>query len=177
MAVKRKKSATRKRTDGKGGWANPPLGAAPRGPVTHAGEIPLTSVYTAGLGGQVFFAALRDRGVLIGTRCQPCGQVYVPARRFCERCFAALDQQIEVGPSGTLKSFTCSTLDLDGNPMSEPQTWALVQLEGATTLFLHRLLGAGGPSTIAIGSQVSTVIKPRRRRTGSILDIEGFKLL
>ncbi|MDA2914760.1 zinc ribbon domain-containing protein [Acidobacteriia bacterium AH_259_A11_L15] len=55
------------------------------------GEIPLESLYTAGLGGEIFFRALKERGELVGTRCAPCKQVYVPARAFCERCFGELD--------------------------------------------------------------------------------------
>ncbi len=59
------------------------------------GEIPLTSLYTVGTGGQIFFHALKTQGKLIATRCQPCEQVYLPSRSFCERCFAELKEQVE----------------------------------------------------------------------------------
>jgi uncharacterized OB-fold protein len=32
-------------------------------------------------------------------------------------------------------------------------------------------------SRVAIGSRVEAVIKPKAKRTGSILDIEGFRLI
>jgi uncharacterized OB-fold protein len=141
------------------------------------GAIPLESFYTAGLGGQIFFDALKKRGQLMGTRCRPCKQVYVPARAFCERCFSELKDQVKVKPSGTLASFTFSTVDHDGNALPQPLALGLVRLEGATTLMLHRLLGVSGPSEVRIGVRVRAVLKPRARRTGSILDIEGFKLV
>lgn len=140
------------------------------------GAIPLESFYTAGLGGQIFFDALKKRGHFVGTRCRPCKQVYVPARAFCERCFAELKDQVKVKPSGTLASFTLCTVDHDGNALPKPLALALVRLEGATTLLLHRLLRVTDPSKVRIGARVTAVLKPKRKRTGSILDIEGFKL-
>lgn len=140
------------------------------------GGIPLESFYTAGLGGQIFFDALKKRGQFVGTRCRPCKQVYVPARAFCERCFSELKDQVKVKPMGTLASFTFSTVDHDGNALPEPLALALVRLQGATTLMLHRLLGVADPSQVRIGARVKAVLKPKAKRKGSILDIEGFKL-
>ena len=141
------------------------------------GAIPVGSLYTAGTGGQMFFTALKTRGELLGTRCRPCHQVYVPARRFCERCFAELSDEVKVGPAGTVKSFSLCAVDQDGRPLRRAAAFALVQLDGATTVLLHRLLDVKDPSQVAIGSRVTVVVKPKAKRTGSILDIEGFRLL
>lgn len=141
------------------------------------GEIPISSLYTAGVGGQIFFKALKERGELVSTRCGNCDQVYVPARQFCERCFAELTELVRLKGTGTLKSFTCCYGDHDGKRLPRPKMWALVQLDGATTLFLHRLLGVNDPSQVKIGSKVELVIKSKTKRTGSILDIEGFRLV
>jgi uncharacterized OB-fold protein len=141
------------------------------------GAIPIESLYTAGSGGQVFFTALKERGDLAATRCGPCRQVYVPARRFCERCFAELSDVVKVGPAGTVKSFSICHLDHENRQLKHPAAFALVQLDGATTVLLHRLLDVTDPSRVAIGSRVETVIKPKAKRTGSILDIEGFRLM
>jgi uncharacterized OB-fold protein len=141
------------------------------------GEIPLTSFYTAGTGGQIFLHALKTQGKLIGTRCSACGQVYVPARSFCERCFAELTEQVEVKRTGRLVSFTICHFDRDGARLERPEYLALVQLEGATTTMLHRLLGVSGPTEIKIGCKVEAVIKPKAKRIGSILDIEGFRMV
>ncbi|HEY7560411.1 MAG TPA: Zn-ribbon domain-containing OB-fold protein [Candidatus Binatia bacterium] len=139
------------------------------------GEIPIKSLYTAGTAGQIFLKALKEKGEIVGTRCDPCGQVYVPARRFCERCFAELTSEVTVKPEGVVKSFSYSYVDRDGTRLKQPVVSLLVQLEGATTVMLHRLLDAKELSRVAIGSRVKAVIKPKSRRTGSILDIEGFR--
>ncbi|MFB3125842.1 MAG: Zn-ribbon domain-containing OB-fold protein [Candidatus Acidiferrales bacterium] len=140
------------------------------------GGIPLESRYTAGLGGQVFFQALKERGELVGTRCAACKQVYVPARAFCERCFAELTEEVKVSPEGTLVSFTFSAYDRDANRLAEPVALALVKLDGTTTTMLHRLLRVTSPEQVRIGARVKVVLKPKAKRTGSILDIEGFQL-
>jgi len=157
--------------------ANKQAAVAPeQAPRTWRGGIPLQSLYTAGLGGQIFFKALKERGEIVGTRCQACNQVYVPARAFCERCFAELTQQVKVKPEGTLMSFTFSHYDRDGKRMDAPDALALVRLEGATTVLLHRLLKVSDPGKVSIGARVRAVIRPKAKRAGSILDIEGFEL-
>jgi uncharacterized OB-fold protein len=141
------------------------------------GKIPLTSLYTAGTGGQIFFHALKTQGKLIATRCRPCEQVYLPARSFCERCFAELTEQVEVKRTGRLVSYTISYVDHDGARLRRPLALGLVQLEGATTLMLHYLLSVDDPTEVKIGCKVETVIKPKAKRIGSILDIEGFRVV
>jgi len=141
------------------------------------GEIPIRSSYTAGVGGQIFFEALKERGELVGTRCAACNQVYLPARQFCERCFAELTERVKVRPEGIIRSFTFCAIDHDGRDLVEPLVLALVQLEGSTTTFLHRLLKVRQPSQVSIGGRVKVMIKPKAKRTGSILDIEGFQLI
>ncbi len=140
------------------------------------GEIPLESLYTAGLGGEIFLKALKERGELVATRCGSCKQVYVPARAFCEQCFAELTEKVTVKPEGTLTSFTFSHYDRDAAPLDPPQALALVKLDGATTVMLHRLLNVTDPAKVRIGARVKAVIKPKNKRTGSILDLEGFQL-
>lgn len=140
------------------------------------GSIPLESFYTAGLGGQIFLEALKERGELVGTRCKFCKQVYVPARVFCERCFAELSEQVKVKAEGTLASFTFSFYDRNAARVAEPVVLGLVKLDGATTVLLHRLLKVTDPARVRIGARVKAVIKPKAERTGSILDIEGFVL-
>jgi hypothetical protein len=126
------------------------------------------------VGGQVFFTALKTRGELLGTRCAPCSQVYAPARLFCERCFAELTEQVPVGPAGVIKSFTIAYVDPLNQRLEQPVALALVQLDGATTVLLHKLLGVSEASRITIGDRVSIVLKPATERSGSMLDIEGF---
>ena len=139
------------------------------------GEIPVRHRYTPGIAGDRFFTALRDKGQVLGTPCSACGVTYVPGRAFCERCFAALDEWIPVGPQGSLESFTVVHIDLDGGELPEPQWVGLVMLDGATTVLVHRLIVDGRMPKI--GDRVEGVLEPRAKRSGSINDIQGFRLM
>lgn len=139
------------------------------------GEFPVRHRYTPGVAGQVFLTALRDRGVLLGSRCPECGYTYVPARLFCERDFAELAADREVGPGGTLVSFTVGFVGIEGEALDRPETWGLVRLDGADATLLHRLLDTGD-QPLEIGRRVEAVVRPQAERTGSILDIAGFRL-
>ena len=134
------------------------------------GGLPVAFHYTPGVGNTAFFEALRDRGVFLGSRCTACGVTYLPARIFCERCFAELAADTECGPGGTLDSFTVGDVGIDGEPLDEAMTIGLIKLDGADTVLMHRLLGEG---PWQIGARVEAVVKPERR--GSILDVEGFR--
>jgi uncharacterized OB-fold protein len=137
------------------------------------GEFPVRHRYTPGVAGTAFFTALRDRGVLVGSRCEACSYTYVPARLFCERCFAELAADTEVGPGGALVSFTIGFVGLEGEPLEEPETIGLVRLDGADSVLLHRVLDADEP--LEIGVRVEVVLRPDGDRTGTILDIDGFR--
>lgn len=134
-----------------------------------AGDLPVRFRYTPGVGATAFFEALRDRGVLLGSRCESCAFTYLPARLFCERCFAELEADTECGPDGTLESFTVAHVGIDGEPLPEPVTWATAKLDGADTVMVHRLLDTTAPE---IGMRIRAVV--REHRTASIADLEGF---
>jgi uncharacterized OB-fold protein len=138
------------------------------------GDLPVRHRYTAGVAGDAFFAALRDRGVLLGSRCEACSYTYVPARLFCERCFAELNADAEVGPGGALVSFTIAFVDADGEPLDEPETIGLVRPDGADAVLLHRVLDVGD-EPLEIGERLDAVFRPEGERTGSIHDLEGFR--
>ena len=140
-------------------------------------EIPIQSLHTAGVAGQKFLSALKERGELVGTRCAACAQVYLPARLYCERCFDELSEDVPVKPEGIIKSFTFAYLDRNNKRLEPPLALALVQLDGATTLFLHRVLDVSEASQIAIGDRVSVVLSPEAERIGSVLDIRGFRVM
>jgi uncharacterized OB-fold protein len=134
-----------------------------------AGDLPVKFRYTPGVGATAFFEALRDRGVLLGSRCTSCAVTYLPARLFCERCFAELTADTECGPGGSLESFTVAHVGIDGEPLPEPVTWATAKIDGADTVMVHRLIDAPAPS---VGMRVRAVV--RDQRTASIDDLEGF---
>jgi hypothetical protein len=140
------------------------------------GALPTHYRYTVGVAGQKFLAALRDEGKLLGAHCNRCRYTYVPARAYCERCLAALPESawVEVGPGGTLVSFTVVHVDLDDRSLDVPRVLGLIRLDGASGALVHELGGLGerGPR---IGMRVAAVFKPKTERTGSILDIRHFR--
>jgi uncharacterized OB-fold protein len=135
------------------------------------GALPVAFHYTPGVGNAAFFEALRDREVLLGSRCEACAFTYLPSRIFCERCFAELQADTECGPGGTLESFTVGYVGIDGEPLDEPVTIGLVKLDNADTLLMHFLLD---DDSWTIGARVEAVV--RTDRTGSIRDLNGFVL-
>jgi uncharacterized OB-fold protein len=137
------------------------------------GAMPVRHRYTPGVGGAVFFTSLRERGVLLGSRCTHCGYTYVPARLFCERCFSELSADTEVGPAGELVSFTIVFVGIEDEPLERPELLAAVRLDGADAVLIHRMLEPG-EEPLQIGERVEVVVKTRER-TGSILDLEGFR--
>jgi uncharacterized OB-fold protein len=140
------------------------------------GGLPVAHRYTPGVAGDAFFTALRDRGVILGSRCADCEFTYVPARLFCERCFAELAADTEVGPQGELRSFTIAFVGVDDGSLPDPVTYGLVRLDGADAVLVHRVIDQGD-EPLEIGTRVEVVLEPEGRRTGSILDIRGFRAL
>ena len=150
----------------------PPLN--PQGIRLRPGTIPVSHRYTAGVAGERFFRALADRGVFLATRCPRCAVTYCPARAFCERCMSALEEEVEVGPEGTLVSFTVVRIGLDGQRLAEPVAVGAIQLRGADTILVHRI--GGDPGLLAIGATVEPVVREQGGRTGSLDDVEHFRL-
>jgi uncharacterized OB-fold protein len=138
------------------------------------GGMPVGHRYTAGVAGEACFSALRERGVLLGSRCAHCSYTYVPARLFCERCFSELSADTEVGPGGELVSFTIVFRGVEGEPLDPSETLGAVRLDGADAVLIHRVLEPGR-EPLEIGERVEVVVRPEGERTGSILDVEGFR--
>jgi uncharacterized OB-fold protein len=138
------------------------------------GDIPVRHRYTPGIGGDVFFTALQERGVLLGSHCAHCDYTYVPARVFCERCFSELSADTEVGPAGELVSFTIVFAGIEGEPLDRPEVLGAVRLDGADAVLIHRVLEPG-EEPLQIGERLDVVVKSEAQRTGSIFDIEGFR--
>ncbi len=137
-------------------------------------NIPIESEYTVGIAGERFLRTLKDQGVITGTVCRTCGLTYVPPSMYCERCFAQLEEWVEVASTGVVETYTILTRSLDGQPLDEPQVLALVRLEGAHGGLVHRI-GEVTLDEVEIGMAVQAVLKPANERQGSILDIEHFR--
>lgn len=98
------------------------------------GTIRLQFDYAAGDVAGRAVAAARDQRKLLGSRCERCNRVLAPARSLCPRCGHAISELSEIGPGGTVESWTA----VPGSGV-----FVLVKPDGADTAITHRLASAG----------------------------------
>ena len=79
-----------------------------------------------------------------------------------------------MGPRGTVEAVTVAHLGLDGEPLAQPETFALIRLDGADGLLLHRVKAPAGEE-LEVGATVEPVFLAEAARKGSILDIQHFR--
>ena len=128
--------------------------------------------YTRSLGpvlGQ-FMTALRERRIL-GARGAD-GRVHAPPFEYDPVTAEPARELTDVGPEGTVVSWSWMPEPLAGQPLAEPFAWALIRLDGADTAMLHAV-DAGSAAAMRTGLRV----RPRwaARPAGSIRDIACFE--
>ena len=131
--------------------------------LVHEGRIAVPYAWSAGTVLTRFLKGLRDDKKILANRCPSCKKVYVPPKKTCGVCFTECADWREVGPKGTLLSFT-QALDQKERPF-----YGLILLDGADTGLLHRL----APGEYRSGMAVEAVFA--EARSGSILDISSFR--
>ncbi|HWN59305.1 MAG TPA: OB-fold domain-containing protein, partial [Streptosporangiaceae bacterium] len=128
--------------------------------------------YTRSLGPVLsqFMTGLRDRRIL-GARGAD-GRVHAPPFEYDPVSAAPPGELTEVGPEGTVVSWSWMPEPLEGQPLDGPFAWALIRLDGADTALLHAV-DAGSAAAMRTGLRV----RPRwaAARTGSIRDIACFE--
>lgn len=108
--------------------------------VTIEGKWNFNYTYFAGESASRFFHELRENQRIMGTRCTKCKRLLVPARAYCDVCMAPTDEWEEVGPEGTLETFTIITTAFPGLP-APPIVMAYVTLDGADTALINLVHG------------------------------------
>jgi uncharacterized protein len=128
--------------------------------------------YTRSLGPVLsrFMTALAGRRIL-GARGAD-GRVHAPPFEYDPVSSEPPGELIEVGPEGTVVSWSWMPEPLEGQPLAEPFAWALIRLDGADTAMLHAV-DAGPAQAMRTGLRV----RPRwaASRVGSIRDIACFE--
>ena len=128
--------------------------------------------YTRSLGPVLsqFVAALAERRIL-GARGAD-GRVHAPPFEYDPVSAEPPSSLTEVGPEGTVVSWSWMPEPLAGQPLAEPFAWALIRLDGADTAMLHAV-DAGSAAAMRTGLRV----RPRwaERPAGSIRDIICFE--
>jgi len=119
-----------------------------------------------------FFTALRD-GQILGSRTAE-GRVLVPPMEHDPATGDSLgpDDMVEVGPGGQVATWAWVSQPREKHPLDRPFAFALVELDGATTGFLHAV-DAGEETRMRTGMRVKA--RWRTEREGEIHDIECFE--
>ncbi len=136
--------------------------------------------WTAGTYGSKFLLEIRDNKKLWGVKCPACGKVYVPPRRVCGPCYVEMDELVPVSDEGKLITYTIVSFGfLDpstGREKPVPYGYAVIQLDGADSYFLH-YVDETDPAKLKAGDRVKAVFEEDGKRTGSLLDIKHFSLI
>lgn len=117
-----------------------------------------------------FFSGLRD-GKVFGVRGSD-GKVYVPPPEYDPRTAVALDDFVEVGDTGTVRSFSWVAHPRAHHLFDKPFAFALITLDGADVPMLH-MVDAGNSDAMKTGMKVR--IRWAGQRTGNITDIACFE--
>jgi uncharacterized OB-fold protein len=137
------------------------------------GRIKVPYRWAAGEVGTRYLQSLRDEKKFLGTRCPKCDKVYHIPRRNCPDCFEECSQWVELGSSGTLKTFTVVRKHHpELCPLPLPFGYGVITLEGADTGFLH-LLYEFDEGELTCGLRVEAVFADER--DGNILDVKYFR--
>jgi uncharacterized OB-fold protein len=98
-----------------------------------------------------FFTGLRDRKILGVTRSD--GSVMVPPKEYDPDTSRSLDEMVEVADEGVVKSWSWVSSPRRQQPLDRPFAYALVQLDGSSTPFLH-VVDAGDEANMKSGMRV-----------------------
>ena len=93
---------------------------------------------------------------LLGQRCPACQKVYLPPRGSCPTCAVPTTDAVEVGPRGTVTTFSVVRLPFEGQILPPPYACAHVVLDGADVPLLH-IVGDCDVNTVRIGMRVEAV--------------------
>jgi len=113
------------------------------------------------------------QGRILGLR-SSAGRVIVPPPEFDPATGASIegeDAWVEVGPSGTIKSWTWVDEPRPQQPFDRPFAWALIELDGADTAMLHAVIAP--KEDLRTGLRVRAVFADEP--AGTITDLKHFE--
>lgn len=116
------------------------------------------------------------QGKLIAAQCQDCGSVLIPPRAFCDHCFKAIDDFVEVPSTGVINTFSLCYITWNMERLEVPQIPAVIEIDEASPgKGIMHLVADVDPDTVAVGMAVEAVWKPAGERVGAITDISHWR--
>ncbi len=90
---------------------------------------------------------------LLGSRCQACGEVFYPRRFVCAKCLHEGSDDIELGPRGTLYTWTYVHVPLFAKKDGSVDAYGVGQIDLPEGPRVQSIL-VGGPEDFAIGMEL-----------------------
>ena len=118
-----------------------------------------------------FFTALRD-GRLQGVATAD-GRVLLPPTEYDPLTGADVGDPVDVGPEGTITSWTWVDDPSPRDPLAKPFAWALIDVDGADTALLHAV--DAPREALTTGARVR--LRWREERVGHMSDIEAWEIV
>lgn len=118
-----------------------------------------------------FFEGLSQKKIL-GTKSKA-QKVFAPAAEYDPHTREALTELVEVGPGGTIESWSWVNKPRSHHLLQSPFAFALIKLDGADTAMLHMIFDCD-ESDLGVGKKVLPVWSDNP--TESITDINYFIL-
>ncbi len=113
----------------------------------------------------VGFHQYLDEGRLMGSRCSTCGDVFVPPRSMCPRCYQTAMEWVELSGEGQLVGYTTiyvglSSMAAEGYSRRNPYCSGVVRLKEGPVI-TAQILGMDGafPEEIRVGMPVRAVFQ------------------
>ena len=121
-----------------------------------------------------FYDRLKNEKKITAVRCRSCDKVYWPPRANCGRCFDALSEEnmVEIGPEGTLETFTRINYSEPVHPEGFTQVYGIIRMDGADTGIAH-MIRAENYESLKTGMRMTPVFT--EAPSGNILDIKYFE--
>ena len=117
-----------------------------------------------------FLTGLRDQRIVASRTAS--GRVICPPLEYDPDPGDAVDDLVELGDAGTVRSWSWVGEPLRKHPLDRPFAWVLVQLDGADTALLHAL---SAPSADKVSTGMRVKARWKDERVGHITDIECFE--
>ncbi|MDD5234149.1 MAG: Zn-ribbon domain-containing OB-fold protein [Syntrophales bacterium] len=125
-----------------------------------------------------FLTEIKEKKKFLGVKCPECGRVYVPPRAVCGRCYARMNEMVQVSDEGEVVA--CAIVEFGfvdpstGIERPVPYGTAFIRLDGADTALSH-FLDCVDREKLKVGARVRAVFE--EERTGSIMDIKHFEVI
>ena len=98
---------------------------------------------------------------LLGSRCSSCDEVFFPRRGICARCLARGTEDVELGPRGTLYTWTYTRFPLFGSRRADVGGYGVGQVDLPEGPRVQAVL-SGGPEAFRIGMQMELELEVLR---------------